>query len=236
MAAEIRVRIYTVGELERLATDYLATHFGSDVLIPVDVDLLVEKAESITLDVWPKLQANHKVLGMVLRDVGSGGLFIYIDEDLADSDSPNGLARFRMTVAEESAHVRLHRSLIEAIQGPDDFRELQSHSQWIEIERNAKKFAAMILMPTQPLMAEAREVYHQIAGQPQIREQLAKSINATTRWEPHIKKRIAIEMAKRFEGSESALHCRLGEWPAEVYKHIERALESGNDHLLRRLS
>ena len=90
----------------------------------------------------------------------------------------------------------------------------------------------MLLMPTQPLMAEAREVYHQIAGQPQIREQLTKSISASKRWEPHIKKRLDIEMAKRFEVSEMAMHYRLGEWPAEVYKHVERALESGSDILL----
>jgi len=168
---------------------------------------------------------------MVLRDVGSGELFIYIDEDLADNDTPNGLARYRMTVAEELAHIRLHRPLIEAIQGPDDFRKLHSHPQWTEIERNAKKFAALLLMPTQPLMVEAREVYHQIAGQPQIREQLTKSISASKRWEPHIKKRLDIEMAKRFEVSEMAMHYRLGEWPAEVYKHVERALESGSDTL-----
>ena len=113
---------------------------------------------------------------MVLRDVGSGELFIYIDEDLADNDTPNSLARYRMTVTEELVHIHLHRPLIEAIQGPDDFRKLHSHPQWTEIERNAKKFAALLLMPTQPLMVEAREVYHQIAGQPQIREQLTKSI------------------------------------------------------------
>src|SRR5262249_27208978 len=153
--------------------------------IPVDVDLLVEKAESITLDVWPKLQANHQILGMVLRDVDSGELFIFIDEDLADNDTPNGLARYRMTVAEELAHVRLHLGLIDAIQRPDDFRTLHSHAQWKEIERDAKKFAAMLLMPTRPLMANAREVYGQIVGQPQIREQLSQSVSASKRWEPH---------------------------------------------------
>src|SRR5271157_6389425 len=78
-----------------------------------------------------------------------------------NNDTPNGLARYQMTVAEELAHIRLHRPLTEAIQGPDDFRKLHSHPQWTEIERNAKKFAAMLLMPTQPLMVEAREVYHQ---------------------------------------------------------------------------
>jgi hypothetical protein len=55
-----RVRTYTVRELERLATDYLARQFGADLLIPVDVDLVVEKAEGLILDVWPKLQANHR--------------------------------------------------------------------------------------------------------------------------------------------------------------------------------
>jgi hypothetical protein len=74
-----RVRIYSVAELERLATEYLDRQFGADILIPVDVDLLVEKAEGIILDVWPKLQANHKVLGMVLRDLDSGELFVFID-------------------------------------------------------------------------------------------------------------------------------------------------------------
>ena len=87
-------------------------------------------------------------------------------------------------------------------------------------------------MPTQPLRVEAREAYHQIAGQPQIREQLTKSISASKRWEPHIKKRLDIEMAKRFEVSEMAMHYRLEEWPAEVCKHVERALESGSDTLL----
>ena len=58
--ANDRVRTYTVRELERQATDYLARQFGADVLIPVDVDLLVEKTEGLILDVWPKLQANHK--------------------------------------------------------------------------------------------------------------------------------------------------------------------------------
>jgi len=32
MPTENRVRTYTVAELERLATDYLAQHFGPDVL------------------------------------------------------------------------------------------------------------------------------------------------------------------------------------------------------------
>jgi hypothetical protein len=230
--ANDRVRTYSVRELERLATDYLAQQFGVDVLIPVDVDLLIEKAEGLLLDVWPKLQANHRVQGMVMRDTDSGELFVFIDSDLADNDTPNGLARYRMTVAEELAHIHLHRTLIDTIQSPDDFRKLQSHSQWDAIERDAKKFAAMLLMPTRQLMAEARGIYRQIVGQPQIRDQLNQSASAFKRWEPHIKKRLCIEMAKRFAVTEPVMDHRLREWPAEVYNHIERALEAGSDTLL----
>jgi hypothetical protein len=39
-------------------------------------------------------------------------------------------------------------------------------------------------------------------------------------------------MAKRLEVSEMAMTRRLGERPAEVYKHVERALEAGADTLL----
>jgi WD40 repeat protein len=92
--------------------------------------------------------------------------------------------------------------------------------------------AAMLLMPTRPLMAEARAVYRQIAGQPQIRDQLSQSVSASKRWEPHIKKRLCIELAKRFEVSEMAMNHRLAAWPAEVSKHVERALEAGSDTLL----
>jgi len=38
---------------------------------------------------------------------------------------------------------------------------------------------------------------------------LANSISASKRWEPHIRKRLDIEMAKRFEVSEMAVHYRL---------------------------
>jgi hypothetical protein len=39
----------------------------------------------------------------------------------------------------------------------------------------------MLLMPTRPLMAVAREVYHQIAGQSQIHEELTRSASASKR-------------------------------------------------------
>ena len=91
----------------------------------------------------------------------------------------------------------------------------------------------MLLMPTRSLMAEAREDLP--VGSSVSRRFAMSSLEASappSRWEPHIKKRLCTEMARRFEVSEMAMNHRLGEWPAEVYKHVERALESGADTLL----
>jgi Zn-dependent peptidase ImmA (M78 family) len=227
-----RVRTYTGRELEILSTKYLALHFGDDVLIPIDVDLLVEKAEGITLDFWPKLRANYNTLGMVARDADSGEFLVFIDADLADNESPGGQAHYRMTVAEELAHIHLHRPLIEAVITPRDFRELHNHTQWAEIERDAKRFAVMLLMPTKQLMNQAREIYSQIVHQPQIQAELIRSVSAKERWASPIKKWLCHQMARRFEVSERTMDHRLGEWPSEVYKHVDAALEVGSDTLL----
>jgi Zn-dependent peptidase ImmA (M78 family) len=226
------VKTYTVRELENLSRKYLARYFGDDVLIPVDVDLLVEKAEGIVLDFWPKLRANYNTLGMVARDANSGEFLVFIDADLADNESPGAQAQYRVTVAEELAHIHLHRSLIEAVVTPKDFRELHNHSQWAEIERDARKFAGMLLMPTKQLMIQAREIYSQIVRQPQIQAELIRSVSAKDRWASPIKKWLCHQMARRFEVSERMMDHRLGEWPSDVYKHVDGALEVGSDTLL----
>jgi len=89
------VRTYTAKEIERLGENYLEGHFGSAVPVPVDVDFLVEKSEGIDLDFYPKLRANYGILGGVWRDVDTGELFIYIDEDLENTSDPlDSLPRF----------------------------------------------------------------------------------------------------------------------------------------------
>jgi hypothetical protein len=128
---------YTVRQLEARAGEYLARNFGPDVPIPVDIDLLVER-EGIDLDEWPKLRTNHGIEGGVWRDTDSGQLFIFIAEELMADESPAGYGRYRMTVAEELAHIHLHRELIAQIDTPAKFRELQNHPQWAEVERDAR--------------------------------------------------------------------------------------------------
>ncbi len=99
---------------------------------------------------------------MVARDRETGHLFVFIDEALADDDSREGKARFRMAVAEELAHIHLHRPLIVAVDSPEGFCELHRHPQWQDVERDAKLFAQMLLMPTKRLFDESRETFEHI--------------------------------------------------------------------------
>jgi hypothetical protein len=96
---------YTARELERRATDFLASQYRGEAEVPVDVEFLLETLPGVDLDVWRGLRENHQLDGIVLRDVQSGNIVIKIDEMLADQQAN----RYRMTVAEELAHIVLHR-------------------------------------------------------------------------------------------------------------------------------
>jgi hypothetical protein len=132
------------------------------VPIPVDVELLIERIEGLDLDFWPALRENYGVEGGVWRDLDTGELFVYIDERVMDDDSPRGVGRYRTTVAEELAHVRLHRKVISQIDSPAGFQQLHNQIVGTKVERNAKRFAAALLMPADKLWAEAGTVYRQL--------------------------------------------------------------------------
>ena len=209
---------YSVRQLESKADQYLSDYFGPDVPIPVDIDLLVER-EGIDLDEWPKLRTNHGIEGGVWRDMDTGRLFIFIAEELMADESPKGYGRYRMTVAEELAHIHLHRAVIEQIDTLAKFRELQAHKRWADIERDAKRYAAALLMPGKALLERAERVYAQLVRQ-------AGTDNAAA-----VKKWLCSLLAKEFEVSETAMHHRLGEWPMKIYSRVEQALHDGLPYL-----
>lgn len=70
---------------------------------------------------------------------------IVIDADTADHPSASF---YRFTVAEEFAHVLLHRDIMVQIRTAEDLVELHGWSGYQEIDRNAKRLAAALLMPT----------------------------------------------------------------------------------------
>ena len=115
------LRTYTIFELERIATEQLRC-LPKPVIIPIDVEYLVEQLPCVDLDHYRCLRDNHQLNGMVGTDQDTGDIVIYIDENLATSEKL--LRRYRMTVAEEFAHLILHRKAIEAVANPQDFYEL----------------------------------------------------------------------------------------------------------------
>lgn len=62
---------YPVKELERKSTEFLRKALPQGIQIPIDVDFLLETREGVDFDYWPKLEANHGVVGAVLRDLDS---------------------------------------------------------------------------------------------------------------------------------------------------------------------
>jgi hypothetical protein len=214
-----------------MAESYLSRQFGHSIPIPVDVDLLAEKAEGVILDFYPGLRANHQIVGGVFRDIDTGELGIYIDEEVADDDSRSGWAFYRTTVAEELAHIHLHRGLIERVETADDFRKLHNHPNWHELERNAKRFAAAILMPAAALGPESAKAYEEIVGRPEVWATF-HSEEGPARWMNPVKKWMCQALARRFEVSERSMHYRLGEWPPEIYKRVESSVDAGSDVLL----
>jgi hypothetical protein len=87
------------------------------------------------------------------------------------------------------------------------------------MERNAKRYAAALLMPGKYLSASAAEVYSELVS------------HAGTDNPEAVKKWLRTLLAKKFEVSETAMHHRLGEWPMKIYERIEQALRDGLPYL-----
>lgn len=200
---------YTVKQIENRAIQLLAEQLGQELTIPVDVELILERLDGVFFDIWPGLRGNHSVEGMVCRDTQTGEICVFIDDLLADNN-PN---RYRMTVAEELGHVILHRSVIEQVEQPRDFLELQRHQLWYEMDRNAKRYAAAVLMPRQQVVAYAEELYPRLVAVAGFGHVQA------------VQNQLVARLATRFEVSRQTMEIRLREWPVQVTGRVQAAMQ-----------
>lgn len=215
-----KLREYSITELEQIAEKF-HDGIGDRFEIPVDVDLLLEGIDGVDLDIWPGLQANYKMLGMTGFNSDTGILSIYIDDQLADSSS--GIRRYRMTVAEELAHIIIHRPAIEAVEKPEDFKHIQSHDRWYLYERNAKWLAAAILMPASHVLRDAEKMYIEMIS---VLPGNMKFTNPEA-----IKKMITSKLADIYDVSFMSMHYRLDKWPINVISKIDEAMKNQFDFL-----
>lgn len=201
-------RVYPVAEVERRGADLLRRHCSVPVPIPVDVDLLLEREPGITLDYRPGLRQVHGVVGVVVRYRGTDRLDVLIDAGVADHN-PNF---YRFTVAEELGHVILHRPVIEQVRTLRAAKALQASEGYWRMDRNAKRFAAAVLMPPAEVLRDAAELYPQLVT--------AAGFGNVEAVEAYLVDRLA----RRYRVSTQAMRIRLGEWPIRVLDRVAAAM------------
>lgn len=213
MDVDSHLRTYSAAELERLASQQLQQLKDlQNFTIPVDIEAIVEKFHKIVIDVKRGLKEHHNIWGMVGPDLDTGDIVILVDDQLLDLDHLYKI--YRMTIAEEFAHVLLHSDAIRKAKSIEDFIALQNHSDWDKHDRNAKRLAAALLMPVENVLNDSRRIYKQmvaIAGyeKPEV-----------------IKKLMASKLAESYEVSAPTMKFRLGEWPIRVTEKIDRAMQN----------
>jgi hypothetical protein len=207
------LRTYRIPELEKIADTELKK-LGDSLTIPVDIEEIVENFHDIDIDVQRGLKDNHHIWGIVGRDLDKDRFVILVDDTLLDSDHLRKI--YKMTVAEEFAHIVLHREAIEQVVTVKDFKALHNHGSWHEHERNAKWLAAAILIPREHILSDTRVLYK-------------KMVCAAGFGNPDaIKKKLAGVIADKYEVSVSAMTYRISNWPVDVWKKVDTAMK---DHL-----
>ena len=204
-----RIPRYTAAELERRAEDLVRTRCGWPPDLPVDVEFLVDQEPGVLLDILPGLRATCGVAGLLRYEPETNRMRVIIDAEVADHPSASF---YRFTVAEEFAHILLHRDIMAQTRTAEDLEELHGWSGYEVIDRNAKRLAAALLMPTITVSAQARTLYAQfvkIAGFGDPAAILA-----------HLEERLA----RLHAVSASAMRHRLKEWPIRITQKIERAM------------
>jgi len=204
-----KVPKYSVAELERRAEQLIRGRCGWPPSIPVDIESLVDQEPGVLLDILPGLQELCGVVGLARYESDTDTMRIIIDAEVADH--PSG-SFYRFTMAEEFAHVLLHRNIMAQVQTLEDLLALHAWSGYHEIDRNAKRLAAALLMPTITVSREARALYPRLVK--------AAGFGDPAAVEAHLAERLA-----RLHGvSAQSMRHRLREWPLRITQKVERAM------------
>ena len=213
------LREYKVEELERIAEQY-HKKMENGFTIPVDIDRIIESTPGIDLDVYPRLKANHNILGMA--GINPDGTFsIFIDDELMDQDSQQ--RRARMTLAEEFAHILIHSEAIRQVKYPKDFLLIHSHPKWPIFDRNAKRLAAALLMPARSVTEDGAEWYSKVVS---VLPAHMRYSNPAA-----VQKMVISKLADKYDVSFQSMQIRLGEWPIKVLEKIQEAMQTNMDFL-----
>jgi hypothetical protein len=202
---------YSAAEIEDIAAATLRARVpGGVVSIPVDVEAVIEADPSVVIDTVRGLTQEYAVEGAVLAHPAEQRFTVIIDEDLFDRQA----TRARFTLAEEFGHLVLHRELLGSVTSLDDAVALQQHPAYYDqLDRNAKRFAAALLMPPERVREDAARLFIEL--------------RAARLGEAALTRALTIRLAQRYAVSPAAMGHRLGEWPVGVQKGIQQAFARG---------
>ena len=181
-------------------------------LTAIDVEWVAEATLGLRFRPIPGLRSRFGVDGLLGR-TPDGRPVIVVDERLFDHPSQH---RYRFTLAEEVGHYLLHfRHLPRASTPEEAVQQYHSIENWGIAERNAKRFAAALLMPMESVERQAAGVYAALCEDP-----------AEGEGRRLIERLVAI-LVKIFRVSPEAMRHRLTEYPARLTERIQRALQDG---------
>ncbi|MBM4034930.1 MAG: ImmA/IrrE family metallo-endopeptidase [Planctomycetes bacterium] len=212
----VRVREYPVWEIEEKAESLLREAYRTvyPYTVPataVKVDWVAERTLGLSFRSVPGLRSLG-VDGLLLLD-RDGRPAIVVDRGLFDHLNEH---RYRFTVAEEVGHYVLHfRGLPRVATPADAIRLYLSIENRSTAERNAKRFAAALLMPMESFERQAAGIY---AG---VRE------SPTGNTGEELVDRLVALLVKIFRVSPEAVRYRLTEYPARLMDRIQIALREG---------
>ena len=209
MPFKLEVPTYTANQLEHMTADLLKSRLKVPIEIPVDIDYLLEQEPGILLDYIPGIKDRFGIAGLVYRE-NKDLIRVIIDAEIADSVRHQNFYRF--TVAEELGHIKLHRKIIEQIPDEETAIELHQHPEYEAMDRNSKRFAAAILMPSKYVLQDARELYPDLVRVAGFENREA------------VRDFMASILSKKYQVSVEAMSYRLNEWPIRVFEKIDVAM------------
>jgi Zn-dependent peptidase ImmA (M78 family) len=144
----------TLPELQKIGDEILDKCNKDNPYYEVDIDGIVEKCYDIRIEGAP-LKWEHGVEGYPCL----GGHKIFIDSGLMNDDRQE--RRYRFTLAEEFAHIILHKDIWKNVNTPEEWADAWknlSDDIHNKLDNNAKELAGIILLPRYLFINRAVEI------------------------------------------------------------------------------
>lgn len=153
MAAS-KIKYFSPEELEAIASRFIEVYNKPPDLIPIEIDLLIERDLEIHVLPFIGLQENHGLEAYLAL----GCKTIYVDNYYMDLDKME--RRYRFTLAEEAGHLILHSDLFRGVKTVDEYMAVSDDiglGETRKMQSDARRLAGAILMPAEIFRRKAIE-------------------------------------------------------------------------------